>query len=202
MRSEYVSRINRVIDYVDAHIDDDFSLKTLSEIACFSPYHFHRIFKAVTGETLHQFTKRLRIEKAAMQLINLPEKSITDIALHCGFSGSAAFSRSFRSIFQMSPSQWRKEHCLKKSKNCKTKSNKWKVFDITSYYIDSEANTPTWEIQLKNKQPVKIEIKNMPDFYVAYIRQTGLDQGDYCNFLQPPLCLFIMILRILPLKII
>ncbi|PID75598.1 MAG: AraC family transcriptional regulator [Deltaproteobacteria bacterium] len=178
MRDEYISRINRVIDYVDANIGDDFSLKTLSEVACFSQYHFHRIFKAISGETVHQFTQRLRVEKAAAQLVNWPEKSITDIALHCGFSSSAAFARTFRGTFQMSPSQWRSKHLLEKSKNCKTKSKKWKDFDISSYYIDSVSNNLTWKIQIKNKKPVAVEVKYMPEPYVAYIRRIGPYKGD------------------------
>ncbi len=178
MRDEYISRINRVIDYVDANIDDNFSLKSLSEVACFSQYHFHRIFKAISGETLHQFTQRLRVEKAAAQLVNWPDKSITEIALNCGFSSSAAFARTFRGKFQMSPSQWRAKKSLENSKNCKTNSNKWKDFDISSYYIDGVTNNPTWKVQIENKKLVKVEVKNMPGLYVAYVRHIGPYNGD------------------------
>ncbi len=178
MRDEYISRINRVIDYVDANIDDNFSLKTLAEVACFSQYHFHRIFKAISGETVHQFTQRLRIEKAAAQLVNWPEKSITEIALNCGFSSSAAFARTFRDTFQMSPSQWRSKTCLEISKNCKTNSNKWKDFDISSYYIDNVTNNLTWRIQMDDKKLVKIEVKTMPEYHVAYVRHIGPYNGD------------------------
>ncbi len=178
IRSEYISRINRVIDYIYANIDKDFSLKSLAEIACFSPYHFHRVFKAVSGETLHQFTQRVRVEKSAAQLINSPQKSVTEIALNCGFSSSAVFARAFRRKFQMSPSQWRAENCHEKSKNCKTESKKWKDFDITSCYIDSRTNNPIWRIQVENRGPVTVEVKDIPEFYVAYVRHTGPYKGD------------------------
>ncbi|WP_320041550.1 AraC family transcriptional regulator [uncultured Desulfobacter sp.] len=140
-RDEYISRINRVIDFIDTNIDKEFSLRTLAEVACFSQFHFHRIFKAMYGETLHQFIQRLRIEKAASQLIHWPEKSITEIAFGCGFSSSAAFARAFKAKFKMSASQWR-------SKNDLQNSNIWKDFHIASYYIDSVTNNLIWRIQL------------------------------------------------------
>ncbi len=178
MRDEYISRINRVIDYVDAHIDENCSLQTLAEVACFSPYHFHRIFKALSGETLHQFTQRLRVEKAATQLINWPERSITDIALHCGFSSSAAFARSFKKTFHTSPSQWRFEKNLEKSKNCTIKSKKWKDFDISSYYIDQTTNERTWTIKEENGKILTVAVQDMPELYVAYVRHTGPYRGN------------------------
>jgi AraC family transcriptional regulator len=96
---EYTARINRVIDYIVANLHGDLTLETLARVAHFSPYHFHRIFGAMVGETLHQFIQRLRIERAASMLVVNPKKSITEIALDCGFSGSAAFARVFRDTF-------------------------------------------------------------------------------------------------------
>ncbi len=69
-QKEYIHRINKVIDYIEAHIDGDLSLEILADVASFSPFHFHRIFSAFVGETLNDFIKRLRIEKAASLLIN------------------------------------------------------------------------------------------------------------------------------------
>ena len=178
MREKYTSRINRLIDFIDKNIDKEFSLKTLAEVACFSPFHFHRIFKAMSGETLHQFVQRLRIEKAAAQLIHCPKKSITEIAFNCGFSGSAAFARAFRNNFLMSASEWRSQNRLQNSKICKTKSNFWKEFDISSYYIDSVTNNLIWRIQMQDKKNIQVEVKNMPEFHVAYVRHIGPYKGD------------------------
>src|ERR1700721_2881570 len=63
--SEYSHRINRVIDYLRANLDRQVKLKELARVACLSEFHFHRIFGAVSGETLNNFTNRLRLEKAA-----------------------------------------------------------------------------------------------------------------------------------------
>lgn len=107
LQEEYTARINRVIDYIETHLDRELSLDTLAEVANFSKFHFHRLFQAMVGETLNQFIQRLRLEKAASQLIYNPKKSITEIALDCGFSGSAAFARAFKGMYGMSATAWR-----------------------------------------------------------------------------------------------
>jgi AraC-like DNA-binding protein len=81
LREEYIGRNNRVIDYTEKNIDKDLSLETLAGVANFSRFHFHRIFKAMMGETLNQFILRIRIERAAALLIHNPKKSITEMRL-------------------------------------------------------------------------------------------------------------------------
>ena len=77
-RREYERRINRVIDHVQAHLDGDLTLERLAEVAAFSPFHFHRVFAAITGETLSDFIRRVRLERAAGALTLLPETSIIE----------------------------------------------------------------------------------------------------------------------------
>src|SRR5215467_5879357 len=116
--SEYAQRINRVIDYLRGNLDRQLKLEELAKVAGFSEFHFHRIFGAVSGETLNNFTSRLRLEKAA-RLLRYSDRSLTDIALECGFSSSATFSRAFRQVYDTSPRQFRKSGDIKKSKICK-----------------------------------------------------------------------------------
>src|SRR5215831_15184056 len=116
--SEYAQRINRVIDYLRENLNRQVKLEELAKVACFSEFHFHRIFKAVSGETLNNFTNRLRLEKAA-RLLRFSDKRLTAIALDCGFSSSATFSRAFRSGYGTSPRQFRKSGEIKNSKICK-----------------------------------------------------------------------------------
>ena len=73
----------------------------------FSPFHFHRIFRSWTGETLQDFIRHRRLDKAAGQLAHNPALTIQSIGLHCGFSSAEAFSRAFAQHFGMSPSAWR-----------------------------------------------------------------------------------------------
>src|SRR5215813_14148344 len=83
--TKYTQRIDRVIDHLRANLDRQLKLEELARVACFSEFHFHRIFGAVAGETLNNFTNRLRLEKAA-RLLRYSDQSLTDIALDCGFS--------------------------------------------------------------------------------------------------------------------
>ena len=185
LRGEYISRINRVIDYIEKNVNKDLSLENLAEVANFSRFHFHRIFKAMVGETLYQFIQRIRIEKAASLLINNPKVSITEIAFDCGFSGSSTFARAFRETFQMSASQWRSRGYLQDNKIRKTNSKKSQTSGKirkdhlnSSYYISSDTNNQIWRITMKNKNQIQVEVKNMPELHVAYVRHIGPYKGD------------------------
>lgn len=94
-RKEYISRIYRVVDYIEKHIDTPLNLNTLAKIAYFSPFHFHRIFTVTTGETPSAFVQRIRVEKAAYFLQVAPEMSISKIAYQLGFDSVSLFSRTF-----------------------------------------------------------------------------------------------------------
>ncbi|MCX6100333.1 MAG: AraC family transcriptional regulator, partial [Candidatus Bipolaricaulota bacterium] len=95
-RREYVGRINRVMDYIQAHLAGDLGLESLARVAGFSPFHFHRVFRAVVGETLNDFIRRVRVGAAANRLLGNPRESITEIAVACGYSSPSAFAREFR----------------------------------------------------------------------------------------------------------
>ncbi len=182
---EYSSRINRVVDYIEKNIDKDLSLEVLAKVSNFSQFHFHRIFGALVGETLNHFIQRLRIEKAAALLLTNPKKSITEIAFDCGFSGSATFARAFRENFNMKASEWRIKKQQHKSKISKTDSKgsqpihkKRKDFFESSYYIDTVTNNQIWRIQMKEKKQLQVEVKEMEEIHVAYVRHIGPYKGD------------------------
>src|SRR5260370_23477808 len=115
----YHDRVNRVLDYIGEHLDGELSLAKLSEIGCFSPFHFHRIFQGVTGETLNSHVRRVRLERAALLMKTSPRKRITDVALETGFAGTAEFSRAFKNHFDRTASSWDQRSPLEKSQICK-----------------------------------------------------------------------------------
>ncbi len=189
-RDEYVSRINRVIDYIGSNIDKELTLSRISEIANFSPYHFHRIFGAFVGETLTQYTNRIRVEKAAGLLVVHKKRSVTDIAFDCGFSSSAAFARSFKEFFGMSASEWKAGGHIEFRKKRKAVSKtmqeidkKGKEFDISSYYIEADIFQQKWRINMTNtKMKIDVEVKELQDIPVAYIRHIGPYAGNTSLF--------------------
>ncbi|MBV1860368.1 MAG: AraC family transcriptional regulator, partial [Nannocystaceae bacterium] len=100
---DYVDRINRALDHVTNNLASPLRLGDVARVACFSPHHFHRIFRALVGETLATFVKRVRLERAVFLLSHRSGRSLTDIALACGFSSSSDFSRSFRGHYGVPP---------------------------------------------------------------------------------------------------
>ena len=116
MGNHYQERVNRVLDHISTHLDGDLSLAALSAVACFSPFHFHRIFQGVTGETLNAHVRRVRLERAALLMRSSPRRRITDVALATGFAGAAEFSRAFKTHFGFAPSTWDRRSALENSK--------------------------------------------------------------------------------------
>lgn len=118
-KNHYEERVNRVLDYVTQHLDGDLSLKKLADVSHFSPFHFHRIFQGITGETVNSFVRRARLERAAQLMKAAPARRITDIALEVGFAGLAEFSRAFKAQFGITASSWDRRAPLEISKICK-----------------------------------------------------------------------------------
>jgi AraC family transcriptional regulator len=104
---EYRSRIERAIAYIQGNLGGEISLEGAAEAACFSKYHFHRIFTAVMGESFADYVRRLRLEKAAYFLEQRPSLSVTEVALAAGFASPSVFSRNFAERFGRPPSLWR-----------------------------------------------------------------------------------------------
>jgi AraC family transcriptional regulator len=107
-RRETVRRINRAMDYMDAHLTEKIYLERLASEASFSPHHFVRVFTQVSGQTPLEFLRRLRVERAAVLLTAHYTRSILDIALAVGFHSATAFARAFQAHFGMSATQWRR----------------------------------------------------------------------------------------------
>ena len=185
LRHEYTARINRVIDYIERHLDEELKLEKLAQVASFSQFHFHRIFASLMGETLNQFISRLRLGRARAMLVQNPKKSITEIAFDCGYSSSATFARAFKEAYGVNASTFRAD----KSKIRKTDSNYdqmirnyRKAFRVSSMYIDPTTNQQTWRIIMSHKAETKlkadVQIKKLDEMNVAYVRHIGPYAGD------------------------
>lgn len=175
-RAEYAARFNRVVDHIQAHLAEPLDLETLAEVACFSPFHFHRLFHAWMGETIHDFIQRLRLERAAAHLLYSQGKSITEIALDCGFSSSATFARAFRAHHGRSASDWRKERNNRKTdrKICKAEAPGGTASSGMATTLDLPTRTSTMTLT--------VTVKHLAPMHVAYIRHVGSFQGDAALF--------------------
>lgn len=104
----YQERILKVLIYIQNNLDADLSLENLAEIAHFSPYHFHRIFTAHTGESIKSYIRRLRLERARRDLM-YTEKAIIRIAERAGYDTQQSFHRAFKEAFNETPKAYRKK---------------------------------------------------------------------------------------------
>lgn len=194
--SQYEERINRVITFISNRVGEDLSLDELATIACFSKFHFLRIFKAIVGETVRDFIRRIRIEKAAFHLIYSPSEPITSIALNCGFSTSQNFAKSFKLYYNISPSEFR----MRNEKTLLTPNSNPGNIEGTSgnagesllSYIDI-VDGKAIHLEYDEMVASKVSIKEFDDQSVFYVRRNenytpeyiGAALGDLYNWCAP-----------------
>jgi AraC family transcriptional regulator len=165
--ADYVERTNRAIDYIVRNLARPLRLEDIAQEAGFSPFHFHRVFRAIIGETLKQFVKRQRLERALYLMSHAPNRDLTEIALDCGFSSSSDFSRSFKQRFEVPPSVFDLK-AFRKSRRAEFEA-----------LILSQENGPSLPRLPCGENPDGFEVKlrNIPARTVAYIRVLDPYQG-------------------------
>lgn len=164
---DYHSRINRSLQFIRANLHRPLTLDEIAHESHFSSYHFHRIFHAVTGETVHDCTSRLRLERTVHLLRFQPNMSITDIAHNTGYSSSANFSKAFKAYFGVTPSQIRKPASVKNSKIGKIQSKYGKEFQPKDLYPNPM------------KQDINVEVRNLPQQIVSSLSsETGYEEAS------------------------
>lgn len=160
---QFRHKINRLIDHVAQDPCRSYSLDELASLCHISKYHFHRVFKAITGETVKQLCSRLRLEKAAGSLIYNKQASITDIALDYGFSSSTNFSKAFQNHYACSPSHYRNSMDRSAQLTGQTNSN---IGKAKSFTPDDNSFT------LMTPSQITVD-KNAKTYHLAYCRTTG-----------------------------
>lgn len=156
----YVERVNRAIDHVVSHLAEPLSLNAIARAAHISPFHFHRVFQALVGETPTEFVKRLRLDRALLMMSHGRKRSLTTIASTCGFASSSDFSRCFKQKYGVPPSRfdihaWR---CAHKS-------------TLERLVSDSTGNPYLEELpEASNPDRFEVRIRTVPARTVAYIR--------------------------------
>lgn len=151
-------RLNRVVNFAQAHLDERITLDVLAEIACMSKFHFARVFTGYYREPPLSFLWRLRLERAARKLAFVPGDAITDIAMECGFSSTQAFSQSFRRRFHDCPRRFRRANFWRLTEAAPNAP----VLGRPGIIVPSEETAV---------MPVRIEWR--PAYRIAYIRHIG-----------------------------
>jgi AraC family transcriptional regulator len=155
---DYKRRMLQVLVHIQQHLDDPLPLDELARVACFSPFHFHRVFKGMVGEPVKEYVRRLRLERAAHRL-RLNPGSVIDIALDAGYLSHEAFTRSFKNAFGMAPSQFRMARTVEFAES-----------PSGIHYCDPPS---THFRTLSRGGKMKVEIKTLQPMRVAFMRHTG-----------------------------
>jgi AraC family transcriptional regulator len=145
----YAKRFNMVFDFIERHLDDTLSLEQLSEVANFSPFHFHRQFSSYCGMPVGRYIQLMRLKRASYRLAFNPLEKIIDIALDAGFQNPESFSRAFKHVFKLTPSQFRKQPA----------------------WVDWHQHIS--EPKRKRTQIMKVKIINFPETRIAMLTHRG-----------------------------
>jgi AraC family transcriptional regulator len=166
--NQTVTRICNALIYIDENLEKKLNLENISKKAHFSPFHFHRLFSIVIGETLNNYINRKKIEKAASFLLYQKEKTITEISEIVGFSSLSSFSKAFKKFYGISPLKFKDESPDKYSKICKLDSKNGQVEVSFEQYICNINNALNWL-----KMNAKTEVKNIEQLQLATISHKG-----------------------------
>lgn len=163
----YVGRINKAVEFINENLDKNLNLSEVSKVAFYSPFHFHRIFSAITNETVNGFINRTRIEKSAFELMRNKALTIEEVAFKFGFSSNSSFSKSFKKYYGISPTELKnKTNVFSKIEQINSKNGQKKLHIDT--YLCNINNIKKWTEMI-----TKIEVKKMPEINVAYVTHVG-----------------------------
>jgi AraC family transcriptional regulator len=193
----HMSCILRVLIYIEEHLNETLELEVLAKIARISPYYFHRLFRVYLNETVADYVKRLRLQRAAqhLQYSNTP---ITDIALEIGYETPSSFTKVFNQVMGQSPSKYRKAmQPLLKAIMERTKSSQEEKIILKPKYINREDEEILFARQTGdyNETPDKafftlkqfltdqgIDLPNIKAFYGIALDDHHIVQRTMCRF--------------------
>jgi len=190
-----LGRVNRAIDFIRADLSRTPSLEDLARAACVSPFHFHRVFRSIVGETPAQFTRRLRLEHSVTLMTRDPERALTSIALDCGFASSSDFSRAFKQHYGMPPSAfdveaWRVER--------RDELERLMQAGGATVHVEAtkvEENPDGFEVTIRDMPPRKVAYRRVLDPFregavtaaadslVEWARAEGLEGGAWYGYM-------------------
>ncbi|MGG6229773.1 AraC family transcriptional regulator [Tenacibaculum sp. SDUM215027] len=149
-----VERFNKLLDFLEERFKTSIDIHEIEDISFYSYRNINRIFLALQHETIGQFLKRRKLEKAA-EYLKFSDNEISDIALEIGYSDVAAFSKAFKKYFHCTPSRFRSSYTLQQK--------------ITNQILEKSNE--------KNESLLKFEIETLPTFQMLYLQY----QGTYEN---------------------
>lgn len=152
----YHGRMQRALDYIDRHLDGTLDLETVSAVAAFSKFHFHRQFTAAFGLSVHRYVQLARLKRASYRLAYRDGERVTNIAMDAGYDAPDAFARAFRQRFGQSPSEFRT-------------SPDWEPWHAAFEPLDFARS----KRMQKTYTPEDVTIRNVPAIRIAFMEHRG-----------------------------
>ena len=171
MNDFHLNQLNKVLDYIDQNLDSDLTLNKIASVGNYSVFHFHRLFRAYTTETLNEYVTRKRIEKIASILIRNKSVKISELSYSFGFSSNSSLTKTFKKIYEISPTKFKQLSSTQYDKIIKSKNGQ--KFEKFEEYICHINNLKNW-INMKANVIAK-EIEPIKMVYVNHIGVQGLD---------------------------
>ncbi len=156
LEANYHLRFQKVLDYIDTHLDEKLTVDLLSDIANFSKFHFHRQFSELFGVSVYKYIQLHRLKRASYQLAFRTQHPIIDIALASGYEGPEAFSRAFKKSIGQSPSEFRKQPL-------------WKTWHSTYQTFDTVRTQRMTAVS----QAQNVKIIDFPETQIAVLEHHG-----------------------------
>lgn len=160
-RSFYERAVQRAIEQIATNLDRALELEAIASAVGLSPFHFHRVFRGMTGETPLELSRRLRMERAAHQLAT-SDRPVTEIAFDAGYESHEAFTRAFRACYGVSPSGFRSR-----------KHPRTELAALCGVHFDASGRVPGFLPRDSGGRNMEVEIVNLPSKRVFTVRHVG-----------------------------
>ena len=172
---DYKRRLLRVLVHIQQHLSESLELSELATLACFSPCHFHRVFTGMIGESVKEHVRRLRLERAAVQL-KLGAQPVTQIALSAGYETHESFTRAFKVAYGLPPSRYRDSKRSPVSGDAPS-GVRYRLGKLPSDFKARQTRGTKMNVSIKTLEPMR----------VAFLRHVGPYQavGDTWEKLLP-----------------
>jgi AraC family transcriptional regulator len=173
----YAKRFARVLDFIDAHLDEPLPLERLSRIGHFSKFHFHRQFSDYVGITPTRYVQLARLRRASYRLAFNALERVTDVALQAGFEHTESFSRAFKATFGQSPREFRK-------------NPDWAAWSA-QFQLITPKEIEVMQVKIVDVEPVMIAVlehrgdpallNDSVQKFIAWRKETGLSAVAECR---------------------
>jgi AraC family transcriptional regulator len=158
---DYQTRMLSVLVHIQQNLDGALTLDDLAAVAHFSPFHFHRIFRGLVGESVKEHIRRLRLERAAHRLRHSGQP-VTEIALDARYQTPESFTRAFHQMFVQSPTEFRVRHGMVMYGSAPS-----------GVHFVAEGVLDSFRPARNNSPPLEVRIEQLPEMRVAFVRHTG-----------------------------